>query len=417
MKNNYFKIKIPLINKNYFKFKEEKKVYKYRGTAYILIEKKTGNIAFNTLILDNNQKIYGADDGRYGANYGIKNKKCEIFKYRQESFNHSIQEKGKKNISLFKGEISTLNKLILKCKLTIKDVDAFISGSNSSGGLKRPEADPVRIFYQKNDPIKNIFKIKSDSNIEWMFFSLISNIAGKFNNANFDEEITIKYLNDIEEKSIDYIFNELKWKFVPYKSSDCEELQIDFIDAFKAQNVENVKDFKDEVYSIATPEKWFKELEKIKYVMNLVDLGDKRYLEKEVRSIWQRIVENDISNNKYVKDFVRGLNSFDRAHIIENKVAKKILLNSNENDENKREFLKNLFNPNNYILLTKEIHSYWDKNKIKINEDGLIENNTLDENDFNKLTSENKDIFSIYKQVLNLDRKNLIEKRYFYDKY
>ncbi len=417
MRNNYFKIKIPLINKNYFAYEQgDKGKYKYHGIAYILIEKATGNIAYNTLILNESQTIYGADDGKYGNDYGIKKKSPELFEYRKTSFNHSIPEGRSKNVSKFKHEVSELNELILKHRLTIKDVDAFISGSNPSGGLKKPDADPVRIYFGKEDPLLELFNVEA-TNVQWKFFSLISNLKGKFNNANFNDEVTQLYLESIEEKPISYIFDELDWKFIPYKEAGYEDLYVDFKDAFKAQNAELFDITKEDISLSATSDNFFNSMNYIEHIINLSNRGDKRFLNKEVRSIWRRIVDQDINSNKYDKDFVKGLSLYDRAHIIENRSASNILLNSTIDIDYKKDFLKELFNPNNYILLTKDIHTYWDQNLIAIEESGEIINISLSDEEFNQLTREHTNIFSIYNNVLNSERKRLIEERDLYNSY
>ncbi len=409
--NNYYVVKIPLINKNYFDFEINKKgKYKYRGTAYLIIEKGTGNVSFNTLLLDEDQDIYGADDGKYGDDYSIKRNE-ELFKYRQSSFDYSIPLGRSKKVSKFKHEISDLNRMILKHKLTIKSVDGFISGSNPSGGLKKPQGDPVRMFYGENDPLATIFNIESIKNIQWKFFSLLSNVAGKFNNSNFPFEITMDFINGLEEKGIEYIFNELDWKFIPYKEASSEEMYVDFKEAFKSQNAELFDIEKEDIATCATSNEYFKGMEYTNYILNLCDRGDKRKLSREVRSIWRRIVDFDIDMNEYEKDFVKGISIFERAHIIENRTAAEILLDPWLDVEEKKSYLKELFNSNNYILLTNDIHNAWDNKKISIEANGEIVNVSMNDDEFEILTRDHKNIFNIYPNVLNGERKRLLEER------
>ena len=94
----------------------------------------------------------------------------------------------------FLGDINDLNLLILNVKATVKDVDAFISGSNSSGGLKNPNADPIRLNLKLN-------KIHPEIE-EWMVFSILSNLSksqsNTFKTFTWDELETIKTIEFTE---------------------------------------------------------------------------------------------------------------------------------------------------------------------------------------------------------------------------
>lgn len=414
MKNNYYKIVMPLISKNYF---TEKNNYKYKGKAYLIFEKGTNNKVLDTLILDEDQQIHGAADGVYGSKYNLKNNNF-LFEYRCANFETREKRGGKKEVVPFLGNIKELNNHILKYKLTIKNVASFITGSHSSGGLKNPDADPVRIHFENKDPIQEMFKknIKinflKNINISWKFFSLISNVAGKFTNHSFPDDLSIEYLESLEERKVEELFGLENLMFIPYSKSSYEYAKIPFKEAFVAQNYEIFIDPTKEKNSVSALSDYeWKNNNSIEYILNCIDKNDRRYLSRELRSTWRRIVDDDMKENNFKSDFVKGIPAFQRAHIIENANSVGILLNENTSIRDKKEYLSKLFNPNNYILLPNDIHSMWDSKLISISNNGNIINKNLSNDEFDRLNLENWNIYSIYENTINDDRSKLLNQR------
>ena len=411
MLNNYYKVVIPIINQGHFKFTEGKKAsYKYKGNAYILIEKESKCIAFTTLLLDNGD-IWGADDGKYGNDYVIKTYYPNLFNIRKKAFNYSLSSGRNKNSSKLRISNEKFNELILENKLTIKSVDGFITGSNSSGGLKKPSADPIRILYEGEDLISNMFDNNIKTNVKtWKIFSLLSNLTCVNNNSSFPDEVTIDYLNKVEEKDISYLF-ELDWEVVPYGLKDDETLYVDFKKAFGSQNIENFIDPINDSELLVLSEKNWREANHIQYIMNIINNGNKKFVSKQLRGNWRRVIDSSIKKYKFEKDFVNGFSSYDRAHILENKKGVSFLLSESNGKYEKEELLEDLFCEDNFILLDKNIHSYWDDEKIFISDDGKIKNISLDEQEFEKIIASSNDITSIYPNILSYKRSYLLNKR------
>lgn len=399
MVSNYYKIVIPA------KTKEGNK-YKYKGVSYLLIEKSTGNIVLNLFLLDENQKVIGASNGGDGKGYTIK-RKNELYSHRLKSFKKCSSTKPKQPVGMIT-PIAKLNELILKFKLTIKSVDAFISGSNSSGGLKRPDADPLRMI--TNSFIKDKFKDNLIRDFdEWKIFSLISNLEGQQRNSNFPDDLSIEYLNKIETKDFSYLF-EINLKHIPYGEAGYEDLYVPFDEAFASQNSEKFINLAQaNVGAVLQSENEFDKQDNISYIFQCIERGDKRFLSKQLRAIWRRIIDDDIRTNKFEKDFVRGISFYQRAHIVENHDATKFLLNEKIDSNDKKGYLENLFNKNNYILLTNDLHNYWDSGNIFIDEFGDIKNINLSEEEFKVVISTGNSILDIYNNTLTDDRIKLLE--------
>ncbi len=407
MLNKFYKIIIPIISKNYF---NEKTGIKYKGKAYLIIEKSTNKLVFNTLLLDEQQEIWGKNGGRYGKEYGIKKYK-DLFELREKSFSNKQSNSKIKFSSKFNCSIKKLNELILKNKLTIKSVDAFISGSNSSGGLKNPNADPIRIYYDnKEDLISNIYNKNNDKK-EWKIFSLISNIDKKTKNEYLSEDLTMEILNEIEEKNIEYIFSEhINWNVIPYGMSKNEDIYLEFKRAFASNNIENIDNKNYSELLLLSEEEW-KTRNPKEYIMSILDKENRDFISKQLRGNWYRIVNYDIKKNKYNKDFVDSLPHPYKEHILENKFVKNKILNSTIKKSEKENLLDKLFNKNNYILLTPTTHRYWDNDEIIIDKNGNIKNKKLDKNEFEKIFNKNKNIYSIYENTINEERKMLLKLR------
>lgn len=407
MINDYFKIIIPCISKFYFSNKKD--IDRYKGNAILIIEKNTNKLVFNTLIFNENQTIWGADNGKFGDGYKIKKIK-ELFDFRLKSFNTS-QSKGKKNRSIFKSSIKDLNNLILKNKLTIKDVDAFISGSHSSGGLKNPNNDPIRMNIDKDYlPELNCCKLKNTNENEWKIFSLISNINNKSNNNYFVDNVTNEYINKLEEREIKEIFN-LDWKVIPWGFKGEKKFYVNFKKSFISQNYDKFENTNYNKDLLMLPKKYLNSKNIINNLNYWLNFGDKNFVKKELRNHWTRIIESTIKKNKYETDFVKQIKNYDRAHIIENNFVINFILNESNKSSEKEKIIKMLFNENNFLLLDKTLHNYWDKNKIIIDKNGDIFNKKLDENEFNIITNGKRNIYSIYNNVINKDREKLLNER------
>ncbi len=414
MLSKYYKIELPLHNKDYFTYKTgELGKYKYKGTAFLIFEKETNKLLFNTLLLDENQDIFGADAGRYGKDYRIK-KFPSLFKYREENFNHSIK-KGWKNSSIFKGKIKDLNNLIINHKLTIKDVDSFISGSHSSGGLNDPGNDPVRLYYEEHDPIKEIFgtNLFNEKN-EWNIFSILSNLKEKSKNTSFTDKINLDYLNKIKTKDIKTFLTKTNIKFVPYKKTYHKEFHIPLLEAFASQNYEKFIDpIKANAGVNARPNESYKTIDKdqVGYILKVAETRNKKYLSNQLRGIWIRNIEKDIELKNYKKDFITGTTKVERAHIIENKYGASYLISNDIDIEDKRKLADKILNKNNYLLLTRSAHNSWDAGEIVIEDKGTILNTSLEERDYEVILGNEKDILSIYSDILNEDRQCLLKER------
>ncbi|BDU67543.1 MAG: hypothetical protein TYPL_1960 [Candidatus Tyloplasma litorale] len=403
MISNYQKIIIPFKNKKGGK-------YKYFGKAYIIIEKETKNIVLNFAQLDENQIVYGATNGQDGKGYGIK-KIPELYQLRLKSFEFNYPPKPKRSTKL-KTSIKEINEQVLKHKLTIKSLDAFISGSNSSGGLKKPDADPIRWIIEKDSFIFQKYEnnLVNKNDFEWKIFSLLSNLEGVQRNNKFPDELSIEYINQIEELDIKEIFN-LNWMHIPYKEANYEDLWIPFDEAFASQNYEKFINpvVANAGVTLQSDNEWTG-LNKIDYIFKCIERGNGKFLSKELRAVWRKTVDEDMKKRSYEKDFIKGLSKFQRAHIIENKDASKFLLKENIDWDKKENYIKDLFNENNYILLTSEVHSYWDSGNIYIDYNGEIRNINLPDDEFKILVSNGNNISKIYNNTLNSERIYLLEK-------
>ncbi len=419
MLNNYYKVKIPVVSKGYFDFKEKGKIsYKYSGIVYILIEKETNCISYTTLLL-NDEEIIGANNYRngYQSNDYLGSKKI-IKKYRLDVFDKndidgykgiSCKNKGK---SKFVGNIDDLNNRILENKLTAKDVDAFITGSNSSGGLKKPSADPIDAYYENDDLFSKVFKGNViEGKKKWKIFSLLSNLTCVQRNSVFPDKVTRDYLNKVEKKDVSYLF-ELEWKVVPWSLKGEEDLYVDFKRAFASQNKNKFIDKEKDTELLCLSEQNWREADHIQYIMKIIDNGDRKFVTKQLRGNWRRVIDESISNNKFKSDFVNDYSIYDRAHILENRDAIKYILSEEISKYEKEEFLKELFDEDNFILLDKNTHKAWDEDKIFIDEKGYIKNISLDNSEFKRMFSDsNNNIFNVYPNVLDGRRSLLLNKR------
>ncbi|BDV02401.1 MAG: hypothetical protein HPAVJP_2900 [Candidatus Hepatoplasma vulgare] len=399
-KEEYFKIIVNLKSK-------EKSKYFYSGKGIMIFKKSDHSLVFNTMLLNDEKQIIGSSSNRYGEHFFLKKPKyLKLLKYRNKNFDKTNNKNMKKEEVKFKGNIEELNKNIIDFKLTIKDVDAFITGSHSSGGLSNPNSDPIRLILNSIE-IKELQKIYEqdgiNNNYEFKFFSLISNSKNKNNNNIFNTNL----INDIKEENILCLLKENKMKIKKkYKINKKEEKEWREIkNAFASQNYEIFKNNKF-LDLLIVPDKFiFNEKEKI---IKKIKTEKEKINKTDLRYIWSKIIENDRKNKKYTKDFVNSFSNFERAHIIENKEFLKILMNTDEKylDENLNYFFSN----NNYLLLDCNVHSLWDKGKIAINENGDIINISLLQEEFDELVK-NKKIDLIYDNVLNNERKKFLNFR------
>lgn len=397
MVSSYFKIVIPTVS-----LKGSANVF--RGSSILLFEKGTNNIVFNTLLLDHDQTIIGAHkEASIDTVWSRKlRKKGDLFKYRQESFKYNDGNK-----STFSGDINFLNEELLKFKFTIKGVVSFITGANATGGLTTPDADPVRML--TNDFLNKKYEgnLKEDFK-EWKLFSIMSNLEGKHRNCDFPDDVTISYLNKIEERDFSELFN-LDLKHIPYGETGYEDAYVSLEEAFASQNSEKfINKAKANVISIMQSNDIWKEEDKVQFIFECINRNDKRFLTKQLKLTWRKIIEENIRENEFTKDFVKGMSSFQRAHILENRTAADKLLNENATDDEKIDYIKDLIDGNNYVLLTEDIHTKWDSGRIWIDLEGNINNNDLPDNEFKILTNNGDNIFNIFPNADNEKRKHLL---------
>lgn len=421
--NNYFKVEIPFKSKNYNK----KDGDRYSGTAYFVFQKVfTKNNELVTKLVYQTLKVdklsYGATN--YADSYLSEDylaSKVELKEYRLQCFeknSHSYLPTKKllkkKPRTKFLGDLSTLNKLLEETKATLKDFDAFVSGSNSSGGLKKPKGDPIRMT-------KNSLNYKRGYD-KWMIFSLLSNLEHKQNNS----VLTFNFISieKIKTIPIEEMLKDKTIKVVPYGMKGNSEVYVQIEEAFLSQNNEvfnspTFNPFKDVnlyMVSLKEIENLKKEQEFSKRILNWLDCPKLSHeiIKNKLRQVWGINIRDNIKKYKFKKDFVLGVGYFERAHIVEQKNVKKILLNSQISKNKKEQELNDLFNKENYLLLTPDVHKYWDKNKIKISPQGEIIRNEkeLSLDDFNKLTVSGKNIYQIYPNVKTQNREKLLLKRF-----
>ncbi len=420
--NNFIRIEIPFISKGLFdkKFSNKYKGYEYKGTAHYVINKEDKRIVFETAKLDENQIILGAANYRDGhlsksyisskINWPLKKTRLEMF----GNFNWSYEENGichDKPTTKFKGNISELNNLIISNGITIKTVVGYISGSNAGGGLAKPESDEIGAIWNE-DPLKDIYKQDLIEGVKfWKIFSSITAISNKeSNNTKFIKNFTWDKLFEIEKVGIEWLF-ENDYKIIPWGKTMFEEDYVEFKRGIASQNRNFFIEKYDDWDYLLFNERYWKSNEMDRLKEHIEKVNWKR-LSNELRAIWTRKVNNNISANSYIGDFIKNKNRFKKCHIIENKEAKMLFDNSIIWEE-KEKFIKSLLNENNYVLLEGDLHDHWDNTKsISINSNGEIENNSLSQEDFNDLVGSNSNIYKIYPNVNNKIRKKFIEYRY-----
>ncbi len=417
--NDYFKVVIPFQSK-FYKIKNK---YSYSGKAYLIFE-NNGKLVFNTAQLNENDDVIGANN--YKDNYQSKDylsSKPLIKKIRLQAFGHNQVEGknhsgSKKGISKLKWNINLINEAILKERLTIKDVDGFISGSNSSGALTKPSNDPLRAKM-----INPLFKYDSIAT-SWNIFALFSALNKKSNNTKFSpkSKINLKFLDQIKEQKFEYLFK-LNLQIIPYGAKNFENYYVSFEEAFLNHNINNF-DFNFDFFydlSIIQEEFDFKKNLPETYLIHLVNKinnskseyyeNPRDFLNRQLRTMWLKNIENNIKINNFKHDFVYNISQKDRAHILENSKMLDVLMSFHFTDNEKEEKLELFFNENNYLLLPKNIHKYWDDNKIIIDDNGNILNNGLSEEEYQKLILSGHNIYNVYKEAKNYERILLLNKR------
>ena len=146
-------------------------------------------------------------------------------------------------------------------------------------------------------------------------------------------------------------------------------------------------------------------------IINLIAKNkDKKQISKKLREYWGVSVRKRMELQNHNKDFVKGLSRYERAHIIEHAKMIKLLINE-RNEEEQRKMIDLLTKSDNYILLTNDIHNYWDKGDIIIDKNGHILNHKLSSLEFNELINKHKNINEIYENVLTKERIELLKLR------
>lgn len=420
-KDNFFKITFPFISKNYNADSEIKK--KYRGDIYLIFDifEDRPRIVFDTLQFADEEiiEVCNSKNYEFAKSYMTGKGASELRDLRKEAFPDSDyipNQGGKKELSRLRISVRKVNEKILEVGSTIKTAISFISGSNAGGGLSKPSSDEIRIYYKGNDPIFNYYKKhlkETKENIEWMIGSLLStnNLHLSSSNNSFFKGLKIDDILSIREITFRE-FMDLKLEVIPWGKTLFKEDYVPMIEAIASQN----RNLFTNQYEFGNPllfDKTYVEVDAIEKIRILVEEGNKKAVSKELRYTWRNIVNKDIDKHKYNKDFVKGISRMQRCHIIENHEALNMLMDLRIDWEEKEEYLKLLFNPNNYLLLEPTIHNYWDvTRKIAIETNGEIINLGLPEHEFNSIVSDHPSILNIYgDDVLTRERIRLLEIR------
>lgn len=412
--NNFLRFELPVYSKNYFSDKED--VKKYKGTAHYIIRKEDKKIVFRTFEFDTNQTIIESSnyvDGHQSDSYITAWNLNELKKYRLECFDWKTERTdSRKKLTEFKGDINYLNELIIKSKATPKDVVGFISGSNAGGELKKPKAAEMIVKFEK-DCLVDYFGSNSLINPidnTWILLGLLDNNTAIIRNSSFTDGVSWDDIHSIEKVCFCEVLN-WDWKVVPWSKTTFEEDHVKLTEAIAASNRDLFIDEYEHSDVLMFDEDFFKG-DIIQKIRHAVDTSNRKALTKLLRSKWTLNVNEDINEKHYSKDFVKGINRYKRCHIVEQHDAVTQLLNVDVNWESKKEYLEMVLNKNNYLLLENTLHDYWDNSgMIIINHYGDIINNGLPEEDFDQIVGENKNVYSKFENVMNEERKILLEYR------
>lgn len=411
MYSNLYKIELPFISKNYYKSNGDS----YRGIAYYIFKANNNKLIYNTgQLIEINRGAANYADFYQSSSYMTSHKILK--KYREKAFktfDWKYEKKGvcqKKERSKFIGNLKYLNKLFITEKATLKTIDAFISGSNPSGGLKKPLNDPIRLEMK----LPTIDK----STEKWMIFSMLSNLEHKSNNNNF---FTLEQIQKIKTIPFEQFLNKKDIKVIPYGMKGFDIKYPKIKQTFISQNINKIfgNDYseafeKANLYVIPLVE-----LDNIRKNIDIPEqililknkFKEEKIIKDKVRQVWGVNVRKDTSQLNYKKDFVRGLSSYDRAHIVGQKTILNKINKQRDKKEKNKHLIKVLISKENYILLPKDIHKYWDDDKITITKFGNIKNKSLEIYEFNKIISNGNNIYEVYNNVLTSERVNLLKMR------
>lgn len=410
---NYFKLKLKVKNSSYDKWSQEKPTIRYKGSMYVVFDKTTNYMVYNTIILDENQEMWGvASDNDKDLSYFLnKSEYKELKNYKNMCLPLKGEYNKEKPKVKFVCSLSEMNNMIIRNKLTAKNFHGFMCDTKPSGGLDTPQRDPLDVIIENDlecvygdDILSGEKKMK--------ITSLISNITKKHRNQRFKNNLSIEDLESIEEMKLA--------EFIEMRDSDgnyvfevntSSKIKLPFKYALPPQNKNLFMDSGKYSSHLADPEFIKGPTDPISNLVKTINKRNYDLLKSELRSYWESNVEQDKEDKSFMKDFLLGQDSFQRAHIIENAVSARKLLHDDLSLDEKKNIIDDLISKENYVLLRSDIHNDWDKNKIWIDENGTIHNEMLSQDRFDEITRLHSNIFDIYSNARTKKRIELLIKR------
>lgn len=377
-------LKIPFISKKkYYQLLNIKKNIKYgfEGIAYYLIDENY-NIIWQRAKLTNNFEYRPTDNKMLITDYYKKLLKKGVNREAILPFSDINCDV----VISTKEQLNLVNNYSFNYTNTVLSLEGFISGSNSSGADKKPNAAPILINPKHNNEyIKfiNAFKrIKVKNNKTLFIEKLIKNGELK----NFDQ-----LENMFNEISLEKLLNnnqKLKTWMNIINSININE-NVDKEHIFEKEYISNIeeKDINDNL----------KESFHL-FEMNLID--QEKLIIKLRSNFRKKLIKYGLEKN--ISEFLGGLNDIfdsEAAHIYDVKDIKNEIKKSN----NSISLYKEISDINNGLLLEPSIHKLFDKNKITFNEEGYLI--SLDSK-YKYLESK-----KINKEVFNIERKQYLTRR------
>ncbi len=370
--NNYRLLKIPFASKKkideLFGNKIKNK-YSFSGVAYYLVDTEKYCIVWERAIL--NEFEYRPTDGAMETtSYYESILKKEIDRtdwlgYSETNFKVEVANQE---------QINWANKISLKKIKTVLNIEGLLSGSNPTGSDAEFKKSPILIDPRyETEYIYFVNAIKRIRCHDKVLNNVLVNLLNEVKDIeeHFNDEITI---NELAEK------NSMFRKWIKIVNSDLNDNNIDDED-IKAY-VENVSnnEIKDSVYHIIA-------MSKLKYIEEAKAIEK---LRREFRlSLLKEATENNYSEYSGKRDL--AIKDTEAAHILGVSEIKKYNLD-----------LEWIANPNNGLLLSPELHTILDKNKIFLNENGEFLPNSDEYSDFQA---------KLLKEILNGERIEFIKRR------
>ena len=355
----YYKLKLPIIRKNYNKTKSAR----FKGQLEV-VSNEYG------IIYDWKITFTSIDIDLYTTERWF-NDEPTIFKYRTELFNlldlkQEVRPSKSENkiVSLIEEEIRKVNDYFNNnYKSTLKNIVGILKGNNPGGEAKKPKSAEM------------IINLEGVNNFVILFDDLMTGTR-----LGFEER-------SINAKKIDLI------GFV--------NLTNELLDAFNFMQKpkENIN-FKIYLDSIKKYVKKYK--------------GDYRQAEiiaEQARGRYNTKVEKAIRNNEIHLPFgFKSSAEFQKAHILDFWVLKDKLVNAYFKGEDYKEIEKQIEDPNNFIPLPEKIHRAFDKDQLTYNLSGNII--AIDEQGYNFITMSVEEQFKkIPEWYLTPERKEYLSER------